>query len=341
MNDELLQLVRSSLSRGELTTDELRQVITEHDGVTAAPMQPADESTRYRLNGPDVLLLVGGLILYGSLAAFVAQYWEELGPVLRVVVTLGSGLALLSAASLVGRDAKEDSLVASFKKSLVVLGSVAFATGGSVLYGEAFGYDIDSGSTLLGFSAFAAIMSAVMYLYDSYIKSATTLAASIVFVTTSYASLAYGVMYDFVDDSSLISGLVLMTVYAFFAAVGIFLVDRRPELGLSKGSFLSLPLALALFTAFILMFTDEGLLWQIFMPIGIYAAIYQSIKNESTTSLLSGSIFLTLYVVGIAGIYFRDGGLILILAVSGMAIVGSGIMAQKIKQNMFKGRLTN
>ena len=88
---ELLTLLRERIDAGELSVVEVRRALGLEE-------RSAARSLTSRLS--TVLYFLGGGVVFLGLIFLVGQQWNELGAVLRVVVTLGSAIAAMTSGML-------------------------------------------------------------------------------------------------------------------------------------------------------------------------------------------------------------------------------------------------
>ncbi len=105
--ETLLQNLRFALLHGVVSSSEIRTLLDSHEAVA-----PTQGSKAFSVSG--VLYYIGGGIAFLGVGIFVGQKWNELSSILRILLTLGSGLAFFAAASLVEATKKLDRVPDAF-----------------------------------------------------------------------------------------------------------------------------------------------------------------------------------------------------------------------------------
>ncbi|MCP4896126.1 MAG: DUF2157 domain-containing protein, partial [bacterium] len=83
----VIKAIKELASAGVISEDEIVTAYREASGVETGEVSRRQE----RYSG--VLYFIGGGVIFIGIVALIAQVWRDLGAVMHIVVTLGSGLA--------------------------------------------------------------------------------------------------------------------------------------------------------------------------------------------------------------------------------------------------------
>jgi hypothetical protein len=321
---EVLDAIRALAAAGELSEDEALAAVRSGAGVSGA-VAP-DRRLRYSR----VLYFIGGGVVFIGIVAFIAQVWEDLGSLMRVVVTLGSGLAayvsgvLFSWHGRVGAAGPAFFLIAA----LVLPLGMAVALEEAGLDPERFGIQ-----TLIALVLMAAFLGAHLLF-----RALSTLVWAIVSGTWAYFAFTWlliGPNPQF-DEAKIIEYQVLAGGLAFMVLAWAFSGTERegltgPLYAVGSAAFLGAALALGGFKP------SHSVFWELAFPGLVFAILYLSVHVKSLALLTFGSLFLGAYLTKITAEYFSESlGWPLALILMGFMLMGVGYLMFRLKRSYLR-----
>ncbi len=350
--DTLLNSIRAGLAEGTITADDVRALVLSEDtsGVfqdqqtTPAPNPvPAQatgtlsdlsrqESGR-RLSLVDVLFYLAGGILYASLMVMAFQAGSD-SPGARISLMLVSGLCLWTLTFVLGRSGGHSENRDGFINAMLLTGCLAVISGGVMAAAEVsqsaedqFGYALASALLLLGgFHLF----------FDRLFRHTVLVVFGMFLVVSSFPSFI-GALIQGQDLPLDVWTLIGMGTGVLTAVAGRIASRTAPGRESLLDSFLSVAGFLVLGSVYGASIGSEAAgLWSIVLPLLIYAAFYLSIKRRSKNFLVTGSVFLVLFVITVAFKYFSGFGAAFSLLLSATALLGTAFMASNINNRYIK-----
>lgn len=274
---------------------------------------PAEHGNRAQAVLVRVLGFLGGTFVFAGIGVFIALQWGVMSSAARVIVTLGSGLAVYVLAVLSCKDARFDKAAAP----LFLVAAALVPTGMLVAFRE-FGSGGDwrlaslvtCGTTALQFGA--AFLS---------LRRSTPLFATIVFAT-----LFWGTALDLLDADGHTIALVL-GAWLLLIAVG---VDRTPHRDITPVWYL--------FGAAAFLNGLFDIVKRTPLEIGFLGAaagfVYLSVVLHSRMLLFVATVAILGYTGWFTGQYFADSvGWPLALIVFGLFMIGLSALAFRIDRN--------
>ncbi|MDP2598580.1 MAG: hypothetical protein Q8P49_01990 [Candidatus Liptonbacteria bacterium] len=305
----LLRELGESLAAGDISPEEVRELV--------AASSPRPESRGFNISG--VLYYIGGGIVFLGLAIFIGQQWDNLGSAMRILFTLGAGIAFFWSAILLDISKKIDRVPAAlhFIAGLLIPGGV-FVTLMELGYeGSNFGPGI----------IFAAL--ALLYVFADRLYPKVILPAfAILYGTFATFLLTEGVVkgMPFFDrgDFDAYRALGVGAAYLF---LGHALRDTtRSSLspwlyGFGTLAVLGSTLVLSGFEP------NQSLFWEVIYPGLVFGAMFLAVYLRSRVMLFLGAIFLVADVFKLTAEYFEDSlGWPLMLMLAGFLLIGVGYL---------------
>jgi hypothetical protein len=316
----LLEAVRDLAAAGELTEAEVIAAVREAGDTGAAEV--AERSGRYS----KLLYFVGGGVIFIGIVAFIAQVWDDLGPIMHVVVTLGAGLAAFTTGVLLSWHGRLGAAGPAF----FLIAALLLPLGMAVTLDEA-GLDPERLSLQ---SLMALVLTGAFLAVYRLFRSSSLLVYAIVFATWAFFAIS-GFMVgpdprfagkEFFEYRILTAGLAFMVLgWAFSGTERDGL--SGPLYAFGSLAFLGSALALGGWKP------SQSTFWELVFPGLAFGVLYLSVHVRSKALLTFGSLFLGAYLAKITGEYFSDSmGWPLALIVLGLLLMGVGFLTYRLKR---------
>lgn len=322
--ETLLTSLRTGLQEGVISRADLELVLSSYGGDQVS----SETSKTFNLSG--VLYYVGGGIAFIGIGIFVGDNWDLLSRALRILLTLGAGLAFFTAASLLESTKLTDRVPEAFHflGGLLIPGGI-FVT----LYELGFhGSDFGPG--------FIFLALALCYGLVAHISRHNLLLAF---------ALCYGILAYFLITEAMASGFVSFdrVDYAGYRFVGIG--ASLMVLGYAFRSLFAKVLtpwlygfgALAVLGgAFALQGFEpnQSVFWEIVYPGLVFGAMFLAIYLRSRAVLILGAAFLVGDIFKLTSEYFQDSlGWPLMLVLAGFLLIGVGYLTFYLNRKYLKG----
>lgn len=322
--ETLLTSLRAGLENGLISRADIELLVSQ----TKGGREDIPVSKTFNLAG--VLYYVGGGIAFIGIGIFVGENWEHLSSALRILLTLGSGLALFTAASLLDSTKLADRIPEAFHflGGLLIPGGI-FVT----LYELGFrGSDFGQGFIFLAL-ALCYGLAARVYRHNLLLAFALLYGIFAYFLLTEamargFVSFDRGdyLAYRFVG----IGASLMVLGYAFrglFAKVLTAWLYGFGALAVLAGAF-----ALQGFKP------NQSIFWEIVYPGLVFGAMFLAIHLRSRTVLLLGAVFLVANIFKLTSEYFQDSlGWPLMLVLAGFLLIGVGYLTFYINSKYLRG----
>lgn len=338
--DALLNSVKEGLASQTITAADLEAIVTSSTGVTSTD-QPKILSqtavTSKKLSIIDVLFYLAGIILYAAIMVMAFQSGAD-STVLKVVITLGTGLLFWTAAYVVGTKPNQNDVRKGLVNSMMLTGSLAVASGAFFTASEVVG---DNG-TLQEYAAAItmAILGIIFIVFDRIFRHIILITFGVLLVVMSVPTFLTAILST-MEPSQDIWTLIGIATGVLLAAGGRFAAKTGQERISIEHSFESLAVFVILGSIYIAgIVSSIAPVWEILLPISIYAAFYVSIKRRSKHFLVTGSIFLILFLITVSFKYFSGLGAAFSLILSAASILATAFMAVNINKKYIKQNST-
>ena len=316
----LLEAVRDLAAAGELTEAEV--VTAVRGAADTREAELAARSGRYST----LLYFVGGGVIFIGIVAFIAQVWDELGPFMHVVVTLGSGLAAFVSGVLLSWHGRLGAAGPAF----FLIAALLLPLGMAVTLDEA-----GLAPERLGLQSLMALVLTVAFLaVHRLFRSSSLLVYAIVFATWAFFAITGFVAgpdprfagREFFEYRTLAVGLAFMALGWAFSGTergGL----SGPLYAFGSAAFLGSALALGGWKP------SQSAFWELAFPGLAFGVLYLSVHLRSKALLTFGALFLGAYLAKITGEYFSDSmGWPLALIVLGLLLMGVGFLTFRLKR---------
>jgi hypothetical protein len=326
MNKEtLLHSIETAIREGIITPDDL---CVFGANTTALPDPHVSEPSKtFNLSG--ILYYVGAGIAFIGVSIFVGQHWADLPSMLRILVTLGAGLALFSAATLLESTKRLDRVPDAFH----FLAGLLIPGGVFVTLDELGFHGSDWGPGLI----FLALTLAYVLAYRIFRHNLLLLFA-IIYGTAAFFLLTEAMATGFISfdrDDYLayrfvgVGATYLVLGYAFRAMLSKILTPWLYGFG-----------ALAVLGgAFALQGWQptQSIFWEVIYPGLVFGAMFLSIHLRSRPVLFLGAAFLVGDIFKLTDEYFQNSlGWSLMLVLAGFLLIGVGYLTFYLNRTYMK-----
>ena len=278
------------------------------DGTPAAPAERRGRTVLVRVLG-----FLGGTFVFAGIGVFIALHWDEMNSAARVIVTLGSGLAVFVMGVLSARDVRFDKATAP----LLLVAAALEPTGMLVAFDE-YGSGGDwHGAGLITCGVMALQFGAVF----TSIRRSTPL-----FVALAFLTLFWWTTLDLLDvDGKVIALIVGATMV--LTAVG---VDRTGHRDVTPMWYF---FGAAAFLAGLFDLTKRTPLEIAFLAAAA-GFVYLSVLVHSRTLLVVATLAILAYTGWFTGEHFADSiGWPLALIAFGIFMIGLSALAFRIDRD--------
>jgi hypothetical protein len=308
-------------------TEALEQIATlarEHtlsiDDIAAALRAPASQTAAPRGRGVLVHVLgaLGGTFVFAGIGVFIALQWSDLNSAARVLVTLGSGLALFVLAWMAVRDRRFDKAATP-----LFLAAAALEPTGMLVAFDEFG----SG----GDWRWAALITTGVMSVQFVCAFAALTRSTLLFFAILFGTLFSWTALDLMDADETLIALV-MGAAMLLAAVG---VDRSGRGGITPFWYF------AGSSAFLYGFFDmvEDTPVEIIFLAASAGFVYASVLVHSRTLLAVATLAILAYTAYFTGEHFVDSvGWPLALVAFGLLLIGLSAVAFRIDRQYVRPR---
>lgn len=331
--NEVLKSISELTKDGTLTRSEVESAI--YNNADKKPeVLPNENPNKHKLTAVEVLYNIGALVIFASIVALLSTVWEDIGSSLRVLFSLGFGLLILAISYWLIRKTKKEQ-EESVGSALLLTGSLATGMGLFIATAEITGgFNEDNSGPLI--TLLLATLSSFFFGLDLRLKQTVLIVFSALLSVATYYSFVTWMLDDVIDSPDF-WGLVVASGGFMLISIGYFIHKYDKTREYIKTPLQSLGGFIILGSLYgLAMGSEYDLVWTILFPGALYLMFMASIKLRSKSFLFSGAFFLFIYVISIAIKYFGEGlGLPLALLLSGLGIIGSGILVQNIRKKYF------
>lgn len=309
-----------------------REGVVTHKEVVNAYIQGSQKVSGSKPTSlANILYYIGGAIVFIGLIVLVSQQWETLSSFARIFASLGSAIALFSAAMILESKKKFRGVSNAFH----LIAAPLMAVGMFITLYE-FDVDIQSLHTQVFIVALIAAMYAAAYF--------TTKRIIILIFFILYTSALFFGVTDLVVQPVLYSLDEINYIFYRIMTVGVtyMLLGYAFQKGNRKaltGWLYAAGSALFLLSALVLgkWEPDQVLFWELIYPGLVFGILFLSVYVRSLGFLIFGALFLVIYIAKITAEYFADSiGWPLVLVIVGFALIGSGYLLMRLYQRYIK-----
>lgn len=323
-----LTQIRTWVTTGVVTRAEIQDVIEQYDShvTTAVPTGregKSDWSAHFTVK--NALYLLGALVLGLGIVTFVAQVWDLIGSIGRVVVTLGSGVFLFGLGIAYAHHTARQ-LAAVFH----ALGAILMGGGGLVLLAE---WNIlDLMSTTIWYAILTSTFAGVSLLQRSTVVAFFAIASAVATAYLLSFTLGDSFNWSWQQTTRWLEWLTILLGLSLVA--GMFFIERTFASGLTSlmGFF---GINMVLLTIAIKMSSSGW--WEIGFFFVAMGCIALAVYLARTWLLVLSMLYLFFYVIYITSVYFADSiGWPLALMLLGGILLALGYGSLQLHQRFIK-----
>jgi hypothetical protein len=328
--EQVLQYIEQVLALNIVTKDDLLKLANSE---TATKTEQTKAGGAKKLNVIDILFYLAGLIFYIALMVTAFQSGTTTSG-MRVLITLGPGLLIWVVVFILGRQSNQSDINKGLINSLMLAGCLLVASGGFIAASQI----ADSQSSTLAYAVSLTffLLGIAHLLFDRFFRHIILITLGVLFMTATFPSLVFALLYNLTippDVWALVgiaSGLLL--AYAGHIAAG-----TAPERDYLRVTFESVGAFIVLSSIYgAAVSSSVAPFWEILMPLTIYLAFFISIKRHSKNFLVTGSLFLVIFLITVSFKYFSGLGAAFCLMLSAVSILATAFMAANINKRYLR-----
>ena len=333
---QIISFIKSQMDAGRITSQELASLAAGQMPIANPRVEPVnaasvvvDKVEKKQIGFINALYLIGTIIVMIGIIILMAQHWQEIGFLGRVIVTVGVSFAAYAIGLFSGR---KNSLI---QQAMFAL-SAALAPLGAYVILDNLGVSFNSSNQALTALAIFIIFLAAQIAVRNEI---------LVIVMVGYGTWAYYAFLanilsvnlysvDWVKWSTLIVGLSYIAI-----SYGYETMMRRKTGGFLRKEMSAVTNVLyGLGTlAFLAAAISFGGIWDFLMILFIFAAFYGSIYLHSRSMLFFAAVFLVAHVIKLTTKYFVGSiGWPVALIICGVLIIAIGYGSITLNNRYFK-----
>ncbi len=309
MKSPLIAELEAALERGEIESNEVSAILEQ--------LSPRTGISYLHF----ALAIFGGIVAFSGLAILMAQNWSQFGSMLRVFLSLGSGVVALGAGiGLASQDSTRPFAVVMFILSLLLIPT------GVLVSANELGLTLSLETTQMGLSLLTTsflLPAAILYRSNTLALGSTWSLTWFFLALTQWALPDVSMIstYESYQYRSLVIGLTYVLL-SFGLESSEYLPLRKVLNFLGSG--------IILITGYSLMRSspNQNILWEILYP-GLSAAIvFFGVENRIRSFVANGAIALNFYIVKISFEYFANSiGWPLAMIFAGFAVIATTVVS--------------
>ncbi len=310
MNDDqfregLLNELRSMLRSGEITREALLKAVDIECGSATAEFSQQSVATTPTGNGGKsgvfikVLYFAGACIALAGIVFLIAQVWDDIGAISRVVITLGLGILL----TILGVNFHRDSSKVGIAYVFEILGGLLIPGGALVTLFEL----VDADMIVIESTWPFVITYGMVALFYGLLRLGTQSSVLTFFAIASGTAFLYFFAIAVLPRDALINQPTIIENLTTTIGIGYLLLayalteKEHPRLIGILNFFGVLGI---LFVGFLKLLDYS--VWELFFLPLVIASLAYAVFMKSTGSLVVGSLFLMAYFIYITAEHFAD-----------------------------------
>lgn len=335
--EQLLQNIEQGLSAQVISKQDLENVLhqtpTNVEHTTPSQAEPPTPEPKNHMSVIDVLFYLAGIIFFAALMTMVSQVGQDsLGT--RLLISLGTGLTFWVASYALSRRPTPSDTQSGLISSLLLTGSLSIIAGGFILTIDLT--DNLAESAGLAYAVTFALLGLAHVLFDRLLRNTILIVLGLILFVAVFPAAMEGLLAP-TNPPVDVWGIVGIATGLLLAYGGKFISLSAKGRKSFKGSFESVAAFIVLATIYQMEFVSHiGLFWELTLPFVIYLAFFVSIKRRSTQFLLTGSLFLVLFLITISFKYFSGLGAAFSLILSAFSILATAFVAVNINKKYIK-----
>lgn len=298
---------------------------------------PAEAKPKSGLGIIDILFYLAGIILFAALMTMVAQVGQD-SLITRLFISLGAGLMFWTASYVLARQPVQNDTKQGLINAMLLTGSMSVIAGGFILTIDLTNVTDSStdASVAVIYAALLAILGIAHVLFDRLLRNSILIILGFILLVLSFPTAIVGLLAH-VDVPADVWGIIAIITGLLFAFGGKIVSSSAEGRADFKGSFESLAGFIILGSIYALGYASSiGVFWQLLLPLTIYLAFFISIKRRSKQFLLTGSLFLVLFLITTSFKYFSGLGAAFSLVLSAFSILATAFVASNINKKYIK-----
>lgn len=325
--EELLQELSTKISTGEISRDEVFNRL--NFAAPVAPQKIGDEGTKKFSHSSvtKMLYVLGAAIVIIGIVIFVAQIWNDIGSLGRIVVTLGLGLLIAAIGSMLLKQRPEDNL-----------GAIFHFIGGMLIPGGAmttlFELRVDSDWTI-------AITFAGIFVYYLLLNILHRHAILTFFAIANGTAMIYLIL-NAIAGGPFAEWFGVRDIYQYLTmvvGVSYLLLAHAFRGGWNKhliGALYFFGITGFLGATFLQVFGSVP--WQLLYFLIVLGGLFLSVYMKSRSVLVMSTLFLIAHVSYITSEYFANSlGWPISLVILGFVFIGLGYASVTINKKYIQG----
>ncbi|MBI4118156.1 MAG: DUF2157 domain-containing protein [Parcubacteria group bacterium] len=326
--EELLRELSAKVGAGEVTRAEVMSRLGTVPTQTAQGESLAASGIMSKLSHlsiTKILYIIGAAIVAVGIIIFIAQIWEDIGSIGRILVTLGLGLIFAVTGSVLLKQKPDQYIGAVFH----FIGGVLIPSGVVVTLSE-LGVKVDSVWPL-------AIIFGVLFLSYVLLSTVHKHLVLTLFAITNGTAFVYLIVHAIVDSTGLqwrdLDAYLTMVVGASYLLLGHSFRDSWNKKLVDALYFFGV--AGFLGAAFTQVW--DNIFWELIYAPLVFGGLFLSVYMKSRNVLVMSTVFLLAYVGYITSEYFADSlGWPISLVILGFIFIGLGYASITINKKYIK-----
>lgn len=286
-----------------------------------------------KLNVIDILFYMAGLIFFAALMVAAFQAGADI-PSIKIIVTLGTGILLWTVTYVLGVQPNQSDVRKGLINSLLLTGSLAVVSGGLIAASEAAGNQ----EQLLAYAvSITLVLLGIAHLvFDKLFRHIILIVFGVLLLIGAFPAIMTALLMN-ADAPPDVWALISIAT-GFFVAYGGRLASRTAtDRHYLKDAFDSLAAFIILGSIYFAAFGSSiAPIWEIVLPLTIYGAFFISIKRKNKNFLITGSLFLVLFLITVSFKYFSGLGVSFCLVISAVSLLATAYMAANINKKYIK-----
>ncbi len=315
---ELISTLSAYVKSGVISKEEVLSACEIGQTVSTTNPESVLFEGKKSFSATNILYVIGTLILLIGIGTLLFRFWSDLSSLVRIVLTLGIGVAAYMSGIILRSDTKTAGIAAVTQ----AISGVLLPIGIFITINEIGIQHID-----ISWIAAVAVILALFYIVSFLLfRSVMFSFFSIAFSTWALYS---GIEYVLVQSSSEItSDIYKYLTLAVGAAYLFFSSSIKHTTYKALGSFLDTFGSLAVFGA-VLVLSDykphQSFLWEIIGILMLCGGLYLASVTQNRRILKVTSLFIFIFIAKFTGEYFADSfGWPIALIIGGLALIGVG-----------------
>lgn len=321
-NESLLYTLRERLANQTLSLASVKAVVQEFD------TSPVETTEKKHFSLVKLLYVIGGVIVSLGIIFFIAQIWDDIGSLGRILVTFGLGVLL----AVYGTHFMQT-------QPSTMLGDVLHAVAGLLLPGGAMvilaEFNVNPVTLWPFISVFVAVT--LLYLFLLRVLQSSVLVFYAIANATIAIVLIFAELFPRVSEQIyLLFSMVIGIVYIYLSLAFKDVWNRylTALLMLVGSATFYISSFLSIFEGNFIFGRGHSVFWEILFPFLAVGGMLLATKIQDRILLFVSTVALISYVIYLTGEYFANSiGWPLALVLLGFVIIGLGYTSIKLSKS--------